>query len=149
MFRDVLGRESVAPPWHDLARTFRRLEHRGDIRGGRFISGVAGEQFGTEEAVQQLRHVRELKTSDPWIVISAADPLNLVGAITHSPRVPATHKNAVIIDNGRYVASKEASQIVFFEAVSRSTAAAMTRDLRHGRTAAVEGDKIETLTSPF
>jgi ATP-dependent Lhr-like helicase len=111
MFRDLLARESLAPPWGELARVYRRLEMRGEIRGGRFVSGVAGEQFALPEAVEILRKHREEPTTDTWSVVSAADPLNLVGILTSAPRVPALRSNRVAYMNGRAVAAREAREI--------------------------------------
>ena len=77
MFRDLLARESVAPAWRDLLPVYRRLEMRGEIRGGRFVGGVAGEQFALPEAVERLRKHRDRPAAETWSVISAVDPLNL------------------------------------------------------------------------
>jgi ATP-dependent Lhr-like helicase len=88
VFRDLLAREAVAPPWRDLLLVLRRMEDRGEIRGGRFVSGYAGEQFALGEAVDLLRMVRrerDAATAD----VSAADPLNLAGILLPGPRVNA------------------------------------------------------------
>jgi hypothetical protein len=82
MFRDLLARESVAPPWKSLLPVYRRLEARGEIRGGRFVHGVAGEQFAVPEAVESLRRVRDQKANGDWLVLSACDPVNLFGILT-------------------------------------------------------------------
>src|SRR5262249_1148472 len=114
VFRDVLTRESASPAWHELVPVLRRMELRGEIRGGRFITGVAGEQFGTEGVVGQLRQLRDegpQESPDEWLVISAADPLNLCGILVPGPRVPATHKNALILRGGTFVAVKRAAEI--------------------------------------
>jgi ATP-dependent Lhr-like helicase len=111
MFRDLLARESMAPPWRDLARVYRRLEMRGEIRGGRFVRGVAGEQFALSEAVEQLRKHRDEPDGAAWNVISAADPLNLVGIITRDARVPSKRANRILLLNGRPVAARESRQI--------------------------------------
>jgi ATP-dependent Lhr-like helicase len=111
MFRDLLARESLAPPWSNLVRVYRRLEMRGEIRGGRFVAGVAGEQFALSEAVERLRQLREGPAEQSWQVISAADPINLVGIITRDPRVPATRANRVLFANGRPVAASESRSI--------------------------------------
>src|SRR5205807_613596 len=67
------------PPWRDLLRVYRRLENRGDIRGGRFVAGFSGEQFALPEAVGELRRVRRRPPADELISVSGADPLNLGG----------------------------------------------------------------------
>ena len=95
VFRDLLDRESAAPAWGQLVQVFRRLEARGEIRGGRFISGVSGEQYATPEAVELLRSVRDEKPDDKTVVLAAADPINLCGLITAEPRVPQVHTNTV------------------------------------------------------
>jgi ATP-dependent Lhr-like helicase len=95
VFREVLARESNRPKWRELLITFRRLEDRGEVRGGRFVSGFLGEQFALPEAVESLRAMRHLPATGETQVISAADPLNLVGFIVPGERVPAI--------SGRYV----------------------------------------------
>jgi hypothetical protein len=95
VFREVLARESNLPKWRELLLAFRRLEDRGEVRGGRFVSGFLGEQFALPEAVESLRAIRNLSASGETITISAADPLNLVGFIVPGERVAAI--------SGRYV----------------------------------------------
>jgi ATP-dependent Lhr-like helicase len=111
IFRDLLARESAAPPWRELARVYRRLEMRGEIRGGRFVHGVAGEQFALSDAVERLRKHRDEPAEPVWSIVSAADPLNLVGIITRDSRVPAKRGNRVLLLNGRPVAARESRQI--------------------------------------
>ena len=88
IFRDLLAREMLAPPWRDLLPVLRRKEAQGEIRGGRFVSGFSGEQFARPEAIDLLRAIRR---SDPSaeenLDISNADPLNLAGIILPGPRV--------------------------------------------------------------
>jgi ATP-dependent Lhr-like helicase len=127
MFRDLLARESVAPFWRELAPVYRRLEMRGEIRGGRFIGGVAGEQFALPEAVEQLRQLRDKPGSDSWAVISAADPLNLVGIVTRDLRVPATRGNRVLFRNGRPIAARESRRVRWLTTVDEETALLATR----------------------
>jgi ATP-dependent helicase Lhr and Lhr-like helicase len=88
VFRDLLARESMTPPWRDLLMTCRRLEAQGEIRGGRFVSGFVGEQFARPEALALLREIRRDRSAagDPPNV-AAADPLNLAGIVTPGPRV--------------------------------------------------------------
>jgi ATP-dependent Lhr-like helicase len=111
IFRDLLARESLAPSWCELLRVYRRLEMRGEIRGGRFVGGVAGEQFALGEAVERLRHIREEPARGEWQVISAADPLNLVGIITRDARIAATNANRVLLVDGRPIAAAESRQL--------------------------------------
>jgi ATP-dependent Lhr-like helicase len=88
LFRDLLARESLAPPWRDLLPVLRRKEAQGEIRGGRFVSGFSGEQFARPEALDLLRAIRRsaLEADEP-IDVSNADPLNLAGIILPGPRV--------------------------------------------------------------
>jgi ATP-dependent Lhr-like helicase len=82
LFRDLLARETVAPPWRELLPVLRRMEAQGDIRGGRFVAGFTGEQFARPEAIELLRAVRRTETHDAIAVdVSPADPLNLTGPL--------------------------------------------------------------------
>jgi ATP-dependent Lhr-like helicase len=88
VFRDLLARESAAPPWRELLPVYRRLEAQGEIRGGRFVAGFSGEQFALPEAVDLLRSVRRAPDhSEDSIEIAAADPLNLAGILMPGPRI--------------------------------------------------------------
>jgi ATP-dependent helicase Lhr and Lhr-like helicase len=89
VFRDVLAREAAAPPWRELVRTYRRLEVRGELRGGRFVAGLVGEQFALPGAVELARAVRRTEPSGHRVRLCAVDPLNLTGIVTPGPRVPA------------------------------------------------------------
>jgi ATP-dependent Lhr-like helicase len=111
MFRDLLARESCAPAWAKLAAVYRKLEMKGEIRGGRFVGGVAGEQFALPEAVDELRKFRDESAEAAWHCISAVDPLNLVGIITAGPRVPAKRGNRVAFRRGQPVAALESKSI--------------------------------------
>jgi ATP-dependent Lhr-like helicase len=86
LFRDLLARETLAPAWRDLLMALRRMEARGEIRGGRFVSGFLGEQYARPEAIDLLRALRRDAGSDA-LRIAAADPLNLVGIITPGQRI--------------------------------------------------------------
>jgi ATP-dependent Lhr-like helicase len=86
VFRDLLARETITPPWRDLLMTFRRMEAQGEIRGGRFVSGFVGEQFARPEAVELLRAIRRDRNVGDAPGVSAADPLNLGGIITPGSR---------------------------------------------------------------
>jgi ATP-dependent Lhr-like helicase len=89
VFRDLLARETLAPPWRDLLLVFRRLEARGEVRGGRFVAGFLGEQFARQDAVDALRAARRMDGAGRGLRIAAADPLNIAGIITPGPRVSA------------------------------------------------------------
>jgi ATP-dependent helicase Lhr and Lhr-like helicase len=104
VFRELLVRESMLPRWRDMLISFRRLEDRGEIRGGRFISGFIGEQFALPVAVESLRAMKSLPLTGEIITISAADPLNLAGIVVPGERVPAisgkhlSFKDGVLVD---------------------------------------------------
>ncbi len=102
VFRDLLGRESLTLAWRDLLVQYRRMELRGEVRGGRFVSGFTGEQFALAEAVESLRAMRKAAAlgASAEIRVSAADPLNLVGIILPGPRVPAVPSNYLIFRDG-------------------------------------------------
>jgi ATP-dependent Lhr-like helicase len=100
VFRRLLEREGNAPLWRDLLLAYRRLEARGEIRGGRFVAGMAGEQFALPEAVGQLRATRRKPAAGQLVAVSAADPLNLAGIITPGERVPALSGNRVLYQDG-------------------------------------------------
>jgi ATP-dependent Lhr-like helicase len=100
VFRDVLQRETLLPRWRELQVAFRRLEDRGEVRGGRFVSGFSGEQFALPLAVDSLRAIRKNEPSGEIVTISAADPLNLVGIIVPGERISAVSKNTVTFRDG-------------------------------------------------
>ena len=100
VFRRLLEREANAPLWRDLLLVYRRLEARGELRGGRFVAGMAGEQFALPEAVGQLRAIRREAAAGNLVALSAADPLNLTGIITPGERVPAVGPNRVLYEDG-------------------------------------------------
>jgi ATP-dependent Lhr-like helicase len=89
VFRDVLARESLAPAWRDLLQVYRRMEARGEIRGGRFVSGFVGEQFARPEALDLLRHLRRSEKRGETVTVAPADPLNLTGIILPGARTGA------------------------------------------------------------
>jgi len=103
----LLARESVIPAWRELQIGFRRLEDRGEVRGGRFISGFVGEQFALPVAVESLRAMRRIDPSGEAVTISAADPLNLVGILVPGERVPAISGNTVAFRDGAAVPQEE------------------------------------------
>jgi ATP-dependent helicase Lhr and Lhr-like helicase len=101
--RDVLAREANLPPWRELLMAFRRLEDRGEIRGGRFVDGFLGEQFALPVAVDSVRAMRKLDSAQGSVTLSAADPLNLVGILVPGERVPAISGNSVTYREGAAV----------------------------------------------
>jgi ATP-dependent Lhr-like helicase len=104
MCRRLLTREPNASPWRDLLMAYRRLEARGEIRGGRFVSGLSGEQFALPDAVAELRIVRRTPPDGAFVTISAADPLNLAGIVTAGERIPAVASTRVVYRDGVPVA---------------------------------------------
>ena len=112
VFREVLAREPSPPRWRDLLATYRRLEARGEIRGGRFIQGSTGEQFAMPEAVEALKTVRKSEPSGDLWRVSACDPLNVAGILTFGPRVPAAAANQLLFRDGVILASMESGRFV-------------------------------------
>jgi ATP-dependent helicase Lhr and Lhr-like helicase len=111
VFRRLLERESLEVSWFDLGRVYRRLEASGEIRGGHFVSGVSGEQFALPEAIGLLRSIRNASENEELIVLSGADPLNLVGILTPGPRIASISNNRILLQNGLPIASFEAGKI--------------------------------------
>lgn len=105
VFRDLLARERNLPRWRELLVMFRRLEDRGEIRGGRFVDGFLGEQFALPYAVDSLRAIRKQESNPEEVVLSAVDPLNLVGIIIPGERISAVAKNKVILLNGENISN--------------------------------------------
>ena len=89
VFRDLVAREPLAPAWRELVALYRRMEARGEIRGGRFLQGFAGEQFALPEAVEMARAVRRAPKLGHLVTLAAVDPLNLSGIVTPGARVSA------------------------------------------------------------
>jgi ATP-dependent Lhr-like helicase len=111
VFRSLLARESRLPTWRELVMVYRRLEARGEIRGGRFVGGFGGEQFALPEAVGRLRAVRKLEKSGELMIVSGADPLNLVGILTPDARVAAIAQNRILFRDGVAIAAWEAGGV--------------------------------------
>ncbi len=112
IFRRMLEREGKLPPWRDMLRVYRRLEARGEIRGGRFVAGFSGEQFALPEAIPMLRKARNTSAGG-MVSISAADPLNLVGIVTPGERVPALAANRVLYDGGIPIAVLKGGEVQY------------------------------------
>ena len=103
VFRELLARETIVPKWREVLLTMRRLEDRGEIRGGRFVSGFLGEQFALPLAVESLRATRNLAPTGETVTVSAADPLNLVGIVVPGDRVAANSGRTVAFRDGKAV----------------------------------------------
>jgi ATP-dependent Lhr-like helicase len=100
VFRDLIVRETLAPPWRDLLTVYRRMEARGELRGGRFVSGFVGEQFARPEALDLLRHIRRTAASGEEIWIAHTDPLNLTGVILPGPRTGTLTQGSLRLVDG-------------------------------------------------
>ena len=120
VFKRLLEREGVTIPWRVLLRIYHRLEARGEIRGGRFVAGISGEQFALPEAVGLVRSIRRAPKQETMISVSAADPLNLIGIITPGGRITAHTSNRVLYRDGEAVAVLEAGETRFLVELSRA-----------------------------
>ncbi len=100
VFRDLAAHERFTLPWHSVLRALRTMEARGEVRGGRFVSGVVGEQYALIEAVEQLRRTRTEPAAGERIVVSAVDPVNLTGSVMPVARVPAYPGRALVLIDG-------------------------------------------------
>ncbi len=100
LFRDLVARESIAMPWRAIAQALRRFEARGMVRGGRFVQGVAGEQYALPEAVTALRETRRDPLDGERIVVSAVDPVNLTGQFLPGARIPAQRGSTIEFVDG-------------------------------------------------
>ncbi|MEA2990921.1 MAG: ATP-dependent helicase Lhr and Lhr-like helicase, partial [Alphaproteobacteria bacterium] len=121
VFWRLLEREAAwLPPWRELLRVYRRLESRGEIRGGRFVAGFSGEQFALPEAIGLLRATRRQATTDQWVSVSGADPLNLVGILTPGAKLPALAGNRLLYRDGIPTAVLAAGDIQFLETLDHA-----------------------------
>ena len=111
VFRKLLDRESINIPWRDFLRVLRRLEARGEIRGGRFVGGFSGEQFATADAVHLLRSMRRTQPNGAMLSVSAADPLNMLGILVPGPRLAPAASNRLLYRDGVPIAVLEAKEI--------------------------------------
>jgi ATP-dependent Lhr-like helicase len=118
VFHKVLEREQNLPPWRELLYAWRRMEARGEIRGGRFVEGFSGEQFALPDAVALLRKHKGGNKEQPTIVISATDPLNLVGIILPGEKISALHTNRILFQNGLPAAKQLNGEIHYFGTMS-------------------------------
>jgi ATP-dependent Lhr-like helicase len=133
VFWRLLEREAAwLPPWRDLLRIYRRLEARGDIRGGRFVAGFAGEQFALPEAIGLMREVRRRPHSGEFLSLSGADPLNLVGILTPGARLAALAVNRVLYRDGIPVAVLAGGEVQFLEELDAASRWQAEKGLRRG-----------------
>ena len=124
--------------WRELARVYRRLEARGDIRGGRFVTGVSGEQFALPEAIERLREIRRTQPDDTLITISAADPLNLVGILTDDERIRVSTSGRIVYHKGIAIAALEGDML--------RTLAVVDADLAEEAAAAAAGRRVPVVS---
>jgi ATP-dependent Lhr-like helicase len=132
VFHRVLLREPGLPPWREILRVYRRMEARGELRGGRFVAGFSGEQYALPEAVEHLRSIKKRPAEGKFATICGADPLNLVGIITPGEKVAARGSTRIVFRDGVPVAIKEAGKLRILEhdptpAIAREIAAALVR----------------------
>jgi ATP-dependent Lhr-like helicase len=131
VFWKLLGREAAwLPPWRELRRVYQRLEARGEIRGGRFVEGIAGEQFALPEAVETLRRVRKRAHAGTLVAVSGADPLNLIGGVLPGAKVPALATSRIIYRDGLPVATRVAGEVTLLETLSPGDERAVRAALR-------------------
>lgn len=116
--RKVIENEKISPPWRNLVRVFRRLEARGEIRGGRFIASLTGEQYALPEALAMLRAVKKKEKTHQIYTISAVDPLNFTGVITPGRRISNLTNNKIMYRDGIPIAVKESGKIQFLQKFS-------------------------------
>ena len=119
VFWRLLAREADwLPPWRDLLMCLRRLEARGEIRGGRFVAGLTGEQYAAPEAIALLREARRKPREGHYVSLSGADPLNLVGIITPGARLPSLSGNRLLYRDGVPVALLAGGEVSFLETLA-------------------------------
>jgi ATP-dependent helicase Lhr and Lhr-like helicase len=138
VFRRVIARETIGVPWREIVRVYRTLEARGEIRGGRFVSGMSGEQFALPDAVDRLREVRRSTPDNALITIAAADPLNLTGIVTFGDRVRTAAGNRIVYRNGVPLAALEGDMLRTLGDIDPSIAADVA--------AAAAGRRVPVLT---
>ncbi len=107
VFWDLASHEDLAVPWREILWALRRFEARGLVRGGRFVTGFAGEQYALPEALDELRHVRRSQRKGELVRLSGADPVNLSGIVLPGRRVPALRTNSVLFRDGLIVPANE------------------------------------------
>jgi ATP-dependent helicase Lhr and Lhr-like helicase len=137
VFRRLLTRETNAATWRELARVYRRLEARGEIRSGRFVTGMSGEQFALPDAVERLREVRRIAPDDGLVTISAADPLNLTGIVTAGERVRTAGRNRIVYRAGVPLAVLEGDFVRELTPIDPAVAAEVSRALKARRVPAL------------
>jgi ATP-dependent Lhr-like helicase len=148
IFWKLLIREAEwLPPWREILMCCRRLEARGEIRGGRFVAGFSGEQYATPEAVGLLREVRRKAATRQFVSLSAADPLNLLGIITPGARLASLSGNRLLLQDGLPVAQYAGGEVQFLDKLApKEEWEAQTALLRRQAPLAVELDDPQSAT---
>jgi ATP-dependent Lhr-like helicase len=119
VFRKLLEREEGLPPWRELYYVLRRLEARGEVRGGRFVSGFSGEQFALPEAAAALRKTAKAPGHER-VAIAAVDPLNLAGILTPGDKVPRLPGNRLLFEGGVPIAVQSGADIHYLRELDGS-----------------------------
>jgi ATP-dependent Lhr-like helicase len=130
VFRRLLTRETNAATWRELARVYRRLEARGEIRSGRFVTGMSGEQFALPFAVEQVREARRLTPNGILVAVSGADPLNLAGIVAAGERIRAASRTRIVHRDGVPIAVAERGIVRELTPLDPATSAEVARALR-------------------
>lgn len=139
VFWRLLEREADhLPPWRSLLRAYHRLEARGEVRGGRFVAGMSGEQFALPEAVGLLRQVRRRPPGGDWLKLSAADPLNVLGTVLAGKKLPRAPGVFFVLRDGVPVASVQGSDIEYLTSLDAAETEQVQRLFRPGGTLAVQ-----------
>lgn len=115
LFRTIMEKESFSPPWRMLVRVLRRMELRGELRGGRFVSQASGEQFALPETVEELRKIRGRPKTGKLISISAADPLNLLGVLLPGRKIAKLTANRILFQDGIPLAVFEGREVRYLK----------------------------------
>jgi ATP-dependent Lhr-like helicase len=137
--RRLLARETTSITWRELVHVYRRLEARGEIRGGRFVSGMSGEQYALPDAVERLREIRRTPADDRLVTISAADPLNLTGIVTPGDRLRTVAANRIVYLHGVPVSAMEGDMLRVLAPVEAARAAAVAEAAAGRRVPVVSG----------
>jgi len=126
----LLEREAAwLPPWRELVRVYHRLEARGEIRGGRFIAGIPGEQFALPDAVGLMRQIRRNPLDGGFVRLSASDPANLLGTLIPGTKVPRVPGARVLYRDGVPIATNAGGQVEFLTALTASEQQTVQRAL--------------------
>jgi ATP-dependent Lhr-like helicase len=137
----MLARETNAATWRELTIVYRRLEARGEIRGGRFVTGVSGEQFALPDAVERMREVRRSARDGRLITISAADTLNLTGVLTAGDRIRAVTRTRIVYRDGVALAALEGDYLRPLSDIDADAAGSVA--------SALAGRRVPAVTSGF